>query len=170
MGGYPATAALDWLAVHGEKRSGWYSGGFGYFPAYTLGAMSAAQLFQAAVAAEVPALQRDAATGVWGWQGAAPEGSYYTYLVDVWVPGTGLARQRVTDPYAISLGTDSRRAWIGRLDDPRLQDRVADNNTKYDLTESESLIVGSGYGGSSGYAHSRGSYVRGWRPGVFKFG
>lgn len=29
VGGYPATAALDWLAVHGEKRSGWYSGGFG---------------------------------------------------------------------------------------------------------------------------------------------
>lgn len=30
--------------------------------------------------------------------------------------------------------------------------------------------VGTGYGGSSGYASGRGSYVRGWRPGVFKFG
>ncbi len=30
----------------------WYSGGFGYFPTYTLGAMTAAQLFQAAVAAD----------------------------------------------------------------------------------------------------------------------
>ena len=32
---------------------------------------------------------------------------------------------------------------------------------------------GSGYGGSSGYASGsnlRGGYVRGWRPGVFKFG
>ena len=29
---------------------------------------------------------------------------------------------------------------------------------------------GTGYGGSSGYASSRASYVRGWRPGVFKFG
>ena len=30
---------------------------------------------------------------------------------------------------------------------------------------------GTGYGSSSGYAASgRGSYVRGWRPGVFKFG
>ena len=30
--------------------------------------------------------------------------------------------------------------------------------------------VGTGYGSSSGYASSeRGSYVRGWRPGVFKF-
>jgi uncharacterized membrane protein YkvA (DUF1232 family) len=29
---------------------------------------------------------------------------------------------------------------------------------------------GTGYGGSSGYASGRSSYVRGWRPGVFKFG
>ncbi|MBP5986489.1 MAG: chorismate-binding protein [Azonexus sp.] len=29
VGGYPAAAALDWLAAHGEQRSGWYSGGFG---------------------------------------------------------------------------------------------------------------------------------------------
>ena len=30
--------------------------------------------------------------------------------------------------------------------------------------------VGTGYGSSSGYGGGRGSYVRGWRPGVFKFG
>jgi hypothetical protein len=29
---------------------------------------------------------------------------------------------------------------------------------------------GTGYGSSSGYAGGRTSYVRGWRPGVFKFG
>ena len=30
---------------------------------------------------------------------------------------------------------------------------------------------GTGYGSSSGYASAgRSSYVRGWRPGVFKFG
>ncbi len=29
---------------------------------------------------------------------------------------------------------------------------------------------GTGYGSSSGYASGRASYVRGWRPGVFKFG
>jgi len=32
------------------------------------------------------------------------------------------------------------------LTDARLQDRVADNNAKYDLTESEGLVIGSGYG------------------------
>ncbi len=39
----------------------------------------------------------------------------YTYLVDVFVPGTGLVRNRVTDPYSTSLSADSHRSWIGRL-------------------------------------------------------
>ncbi|MBA4175919.1 MAG: DUF3372 domain-containing protein [Leptothrix sp. (in: Bacteria)] len=67
-------------------------------------------------------LQRQAATGA--WQTTRPRdlrGRYYTYLVDVFVPGVGLVRNRVTDPYSISLTSDSRRSWIGRLDDPRLQ-------------------------------------------------
>ena len=73
----------------------------------------------APAAPAVPALQRDAATGSWWVRLAGSQrGGYYAYLVDVWVPGTGLVRQRVTDPYAVSLGTDSRRAWIGTLDDP----------------------------------------------------
>lgn len=29
---------------------------------------------------------------------------------------------------------------------------------------------GTGYGASSGYAGSKSSYIRGWRPGIFKFG
>ncbi|MBP6626718.1 MAG: DUF3372 domain-containing protein, partial [Arenimonas sp.] len=45
---------------------------------------------------------------------------YYTYLVDVFVPGLGQVRNRVTDPYAISLSANSARAYIGDLDDPRL--------------------------------------------------
>ncbi len=32
----------------------WYDGGFGYFPTYTLGAMTAAQLFDAAKRANQP--------------------------------------------------------------------------------------------------------------------
>jgi len=70
-------------------------------------------------------LEREAATGT--WQARVPgdlgrDGQrFYTYLVDVWVPGTGLVRQRVTDPYAVSLNADSKRTWVGRLDDPRTQ-------------------------------------------------
>lgn len=29
VGGFPTAAALDWLTAHGERRSAWYSGGFG---------------------------------------------------------------------------------------------------------------------------------------------
>ncbi len=61
------------------------------------------------------------ATGL--WQGVLPgdqRGRVYRYLVDVVVPGHGLLRQRVTDPYSISLSADSTFSWIGRLDDPKL--------------------------------------------------
>jgi len=67
------------------------------------------------------ALVRDEATGAWSTSlPGARDGQYYTYLVDVFVPGQGWVRNRVTDPYAISLSANSRRAYVGRLDDPRL--------------------------------------------------
>ena len=40
--------------------------------------------------------------------------------------------------------TGNRRA-IG-VDDPRLTDRVADNNHKFDITESETLLIGTDFG------------------------
>ena len=67
-------------------------------------------------------LQRDAASGV--WQATMPSdlsGQYFTYVVDVFAPGTGFVRNRVTDPYAVSLTTDSKRAFIGDLDAPDLK-------------------------------------------------
>ncbi len=70
------------------------------------------------------AMQRDEATGA--WRGEAPArlaGGYYTYLVDVFVPGIGVVRNRVTDPYSISLNADSRRSWIGALGDAGLRPR-----------------------------------------------
>jgi pullulanase len=68
------------------------------------------------------ALRRDDATGA--WRGALPvrlAGGYYSYLVDAVVPGVGSVRNRVTDPYSISLNADSRRSYIGALDDAALQ-------------------------------------------------
>jgi pullulanase/glycogen debranching enzyme len=67
-------------------------------------------------------LDRDATSGVWSVQ--LPEaslGSYYTYLVDVVVPGLGLVRNRVTDPYALGLGANGRRAMVVDLDDARFK-------------------------------------------------
>ena len=60
----------------------------------------------------------DPATGMWSLQVPADlRGSYYTWMVDVHAPGTGLVRNRLTDPYSVSLGTDSRRSYIADLDD-----------------------------------------------------
>jgi len=66
-------------------------------------------------------LERDATRGIWsGTVDRDLAGRYYTYLVDVHVPGTGVVRNRVTDPYAVSLTTDSRRAYVADLDAPQL--------------------------------------------------
>ena len=48
-------------------------------------------------------------------------GKYYSYAVDVPVDGAGIVRNLVTDPYSISLTTDSKRSYIARLDAPRLK-------------------------------------------------
>jgi pullulanase/glycogen debranching enzyme len=67
-------------------------------------------------------LAPDATTGIWSlWHSGALAGSYYTYLVDVFVPGVGLVRNRVTDPYSISLDVDSRRSYIADLEAPGLK-------------------------------------------------
>ena len=76
--------------------------------------------FSAAV--ESMPLAYDARTGL--WLNGIPRdlrGGYYTYLVDVFVPGTGIVRNRVTDPYSVSLTTDSARSFIADLDDPALK-------------------------------------------------
>ena len=58
----------------------------------------------------------DAATGVWT---AASDGDlsgkYYRYVVEVFVRGTGLVRQLVTDPYSVSLSADSKRSYVADL-------------------------------------------------------
>lgn len=76
----------------------------------------------ASPAAESLLLERDARTG--NWLTRIPRdlrGNYYAYLVDVFVPGTGIVRNRVTDPYSVSLTTDSARSYIANLEDPALK-------------------------------------------------
>jgi len=75
-----------------------------------------------AVATSVLALRRDDATGAWTTDVRDDlRGRYYTYLVDVYARGTGLVRNRVTDPYSVSLTTDSARSYVADLDDPALK-------------------------------------------------
>ena len=64
----------------------------------------------------------DRATGAWSAKLPGDlTGKYYKYALDVPVDGAGIVRNLVTDPYALSLSTDSKRAWIGRLDAARLK-------------------------------------------------
>jgi pullulanase/glycogen debranching enzyme len=67
-------------------------------------------------------LGRETASGIWSTtQPGDLSGRYYTYLVDVHVDGVGIVRNRVTDPYAVSLTTDSRRSYVADLDSPPLK-------------------------------------------------
>ena len=75
-----------------------------------------------AKAEEIAAMTWDDVTGIWSHKaGANLSGLYYTFLVDVFVPGIGLVRNRVTDPYSISLTANSTRSYIAALSDNRLK-------------------------------------------------
>ncbi|WP_395702088.1 alpha-1,6-glucosidase domain-containing protein [Aquabacterium sp.] len=68
------------------------------------------------------AMQRDARSGRWSATLPADlSGRSYRYQVDVFVPGVGLVRNRVTDPYAVSLNTDSQRSLVADLAAPTLK-------------------------------------------------
>jgi len=58
---------------------------------------------------------------------------------------TGAARQTLLNGQLFHFNLTGNRRKIG-VDDPRLEDRVADNLAKYDVTESESLVFGTDFG------------------------
>ncbi|MES2316307.1 MAG: alpha-1,6-glucosidase domain-containing protein [Pseudomonadota bacterium] len=73
-------------------------------------------------ASVIDTMRLDAATGIWSTSRPTDlSGKYYKYLVDVVVDGVGLVRNRVTDPYSVSLTTDSTRSYIADLASPRLK-------------------------------------------------
>ena len=64
----------------------------------------------------------DSATGVWSLSKTGDlSGKYYKYAVDVFVRGTGVVRNLVTDPYSVSLTTDSKRSYIADLNAANLK-------------------------------------------------
>jgi pullulanase-type alpha-1,6-glucosidase len=65
----------------------------------------------------------DPATGVWSIAGAASwTYKFYLYEVEVFVPSTGQVEHNlVTDPYSISLATNSKRSQIVNLASPWLK-------------------------------------------------
>ncbi|NTU78946.1 MAG: pullulanase-type alpha-1,6-glucosidase [Chloroflexales bacterium] len=74
-----------------------------------------------ATQAEIQPMGRDDAVGVWsitgepGWRG-----QYYLFEVEVYAPAAGVVHNLVTDPYSLSLSTNSARSQIVDLADPDL--------------------------------------------------
>ena len=76
-------------------------------------------------------MTRDDATGIWrGQDGNAVPGRRYAYLVEVFVPGVGVVRNRVTDPYSVALTADSRHSAAVDLDDARSKPEGWDTATR----------------------------------------
>lgn len=57
----------------------------------------------------------------------------------------GAARTFLADGYLFHFNLTGNRLKIG-VDDPALEDRVADNTRKFDISESETLLFGAGFG------------------------
>ena len=57
----------------------------------------------------------------------------------------GASRTTLENGYLFRFNLTGNRRTIA-VDDPRLEDRVADNNDKFDITESESLLAGRNFG------------------------
>ena len=88
------------------------------------------------------ALVRDGATGVWSaYQARDLAGSYYLYLVEVFVPGVGRVLNRVTDPYSVSLSADSRRSYVANLDSAELKPAGWDATPAPPLAAPTDLVV-----------------------------
>jgi len=67
-------------------------------------------------------MRLDPRTGLWSLALQSDlTGSYYSYVLDVFVRGVGMVRNRVTDPYSVSLTTDSKRSYVANLEDARLK-------------------------------------------------
>ncbi len=64
----------------------------------------------------------DPATGTWrAVKTGDLSGKYYKYAVEVFVRGVGVVRNLVTDPYSVSLTTDSKRSYVADLASARLR-------------------------------------------------
>lgn len=87
-------------------------------------------------------MQWNNADGIWSvGQGTDLSGGYYKYLVDVFVPGVGVVRNRVTDPYSISLSTDSKRSYIADLNHPSLKPAGWDNTPRPSKVQAQTDMV-----------------------------
>ncbi len=89
------------------------------------------------------AMLADPATRVWSIRGASEwTGKYYRYEVEVYAPTTGkIERNFVTDPYSISLSTNSTHSQIVDLRDPALMPPGWNELQKPPLAAFEDIVL-----------------------------
>jgi pullulanase len=94
-------------------------------------------------AATVDEMTMDAATGVWAAsRNADLSAKYYRFAVEVFVRGVGVVRNLVTDPYSISLTTDSQRSYIANLSAANLKPAGWDaSNIPSQVSVSTDMVV-----------------------------
>jgi pullulanase/glycogen debranching enzyme len=93
-------------------------------------------------ATAIDAMTQDPATGIWSIAKTGDlSGKYYTYVVDVFVRGVGIVRNRVTDPYSLSLTTDSKRSYVANLDSASLKPSSWDSDTAPTTTKAQEDMV-----------------------------
>lgn len=94
-------------------------------------------------AEEVLELTRSDTTGVWSSSGDTDwNGKYYLFEVQVYAPSTRqLETNLVTDPYSLSLSTNSARSQIVDLGDPALQPEGWDTLVKPAVDAPEGVSV-----------------------------
>lgn len=92
---------------------------------------------------ETVPMRPDPQTGVWSVVGKEEwYGRYYRYEVEVYTPATGsVVTNRVTDPYSVSLSTNSTLSQIVDLDDPATMPPGWSDLTKPPLAAPEDIII-----------------------------
>jgi pullulanase len=81
-------------------------------------------------------------TGVWSTtKGPNVAGKYYKYAVQTFVRGVGVVRNLVTDPYSVSLTTDSKRSYVANLDAPSLKPSGWDAQAAPVVPAQEDMVI-----------------------------
>jgi pullulanase/glycogen debranching enzyme len=87
-------------------------------------------------------MRMDPTSGIWTHRiDADLRGARYAFLVDVVVPGVGLVRNRVTDPYALGLNADSRESVVLDLDDAATKPEGWASDRRPDTVQSNTDLV-----------------------------
>jgi pullulanase-type alpha-1,6-glucosidase len=88
-------------------------------------------------------MRADKKTGVWSLKGDSSWlNKYYLYEVEVYVPETGrIEKNRVTDPYSLSLSTNSRRSQVVDLKSEDLKPDGWDKLVKPPLAAPEDIVI-----------------------------